>query len=83
MLKDIEGNFTDPTANMSDAVNAVLEDLDTRHEKLKDLRNKLNDAQQKANMARDTNAVNNKNLTTLTDVINGEILHTCFTIMTS
>ena len=39
--------------------------MDNRHDKLRELRNKLNNAQEKTNMARDQNAINQKNLTTI------------------
>jgi len=71
LLNDIELNFTDPSASMEMEINDVMKDLEMRHEKLRDLRNKLNDAQETTNVARDANSVNSKNLTELTDIING------------
>lgn len=70
-MNDIELNFTDPSASMEMEINDVMKDLEKRHEKLRDLRNQLNDAQETTNVARDANSVNSKNLTELTDVING------------
>lgn len=70
-MNDIELNFTDPSASMEMEINDVMKDLEMRHEKLRDLRNKLNDAQETTNVARDANSVNSKNLTELTDIING------------
>merc|ERR1719427_2038864 len=71
LLNTIELNFTDPSASMEIEVSDVMSDLELRHEKLRDLRNKLNGAQETTNAARDANSVNNKNLTELTDIING------------
>jgi len=65
LLKGIEKNFTEPVVEIGDSVQKVLDDLDNRHDKLRELRNKLNNAQEKTNMARDQNAINQKNLTTI------------------
>ncbi len=69
----VEKDFTDPSATELERGERLLADFNERHAKLMDLRNKLNDAQLETNAARDTNAVNHKNLTRLADSVNSEL----------
>jgi len=72
VLAEVQKNFTDPATNATARVDALSDDLSTKHAKLRDMRAKLNNATQDVNEANTANAVNSKNLAEQRDAINSE-----------
>lgn len=73
MLSRVTLNFTDPAADVSSRVGMLSDDFVNKQAKLRDLRNKMNNATQKINDATTSNAVNRKNLSEMTEALNSEL----------
>lgn len=62
VLSRVESGFTFPAGNISERVQALLNNYTSVHEKLHELRSLMNSATATANNASTTNAVNRRNL---------------------
>ncbi|XP_076800337.1 laminin subunit alpha-5-like isoform X2 [Clavelina lepadiformis] len=69
LLDRVEGEFTTPAENATQRVSELSNNFNDTHNKLRDLRNKINDATQKTIAANTANAINQKNLTQLSQLI--------------
>ena len=74
VLDRVEGEFTTPAENATQRVSELSNNFNDTHNKLRDLRNKINDATQKTIAANTANAINQKNLTQLSQLIDGKII---------
>nr|CAB3263372.1 laminin subunit alpha-5 [Phallusia mammillata] len=70
LLHNVMTNFSEPAANVSSQVETLSNDFSDKQMKLRDLRNKMNNATAKINDATTANAVNRKNLSETSEALN-------------
>ena len=70
-MDQVQNDFGDPAANISSRANAVLEQYQSIHSKLHDIRRKMNNATADATSATTANAVNKKDLAEAKELIDG------------